>query len=139
MHLFILGLSPSPRHDISSIDSHYPFLMARLLMKLYMVKFLHILCSILLVVFVFPFYMIICPINYHLTLFLMFLLAIFFFIRAFIAWISKLTGSMRLAMFDFFKIIFLMLPPLFLLRLALIMSFLLTLVTVFFLMIVLSP
>ena len=139
MYLIIFGLSPSPRHAISSIDSHHLFLIARLLVKFYMVKFLRFICFVLLVVFAFPFYVIICPINYHLALFLVFLLAIVFFIRVFVPWIRKLTESICLSMFKFLRIIFLMLPLLFLLQLALIMSFLLTLVTVFFLVIVLSP
>lgn len=85
IYLFIFGLSHSPRHVISSAVSHHLFLLARLLMKFYMVKFLLILCFIHLVVFFSHFYVIICPINYHLALFLVFLLDIVIFIRTFVA------------------------------------------------------
>lgn len=66
--------------------------------------------------FLFPFlhdYIIICPINYHLDLFLVFLLDIV--IRVFVAWIRKPTEFMCLAMFSFLRIISLMITPLFLL------------------------
>jgi len=62
--------------------------------------------------------MIICPINNHLDLFLVFLLDIV--VRVFVAWIRKPTEFLCLAMFSFLRIISPMITPLFLLWLTLI-------------------